>query len=244
VIELSKDQQEIGDIVVGRPLGSYRVYNYAGVNPADGRSMWYDRDGNITYQPRATYPAAGTPGDPDFRDADPMGDRIWAGRIYPDYFGGLGNTLSYGGLSLNVFLQFNVGQETFNQFQGYFLNDPSFVLNMERRMLDRWQEPGDMTDIPKLWLTRNFPGMASNITASNRFIEDVSYVRLKNVMLSYQVPAQFVRGAGLQGASIFVQGQNLHTWTAYTGIDPEMIGNQAAIYPQSRSITTGIQVQF
>lgn len=225
VIELNEGQEEIGDIAVGRPLGSYRVYNFAGINPADGRSMWYDADGNITYDPVED-------------------DRIWVGNIYPDYWGGIGNTLSYGGLSLNVFLQFNMGQETFLQQQGYFLRDPSQIRNMERPILRRWQEPGDLTDTPKLFPLRAEPGMGSNITASNRFIEDVSYLRVKNVQLSYTLPSRFAQAAGVFSASLFLQGQNLHTWTAYSGIDPEMTGTQNAIYPQNKTWTLGLNLQF
>jgi TonB-dependent starch-binding outer membrane protein SusC len=226
VISLNEGQTEIGDIVVGRSLGAYRVQNFAGVNPADGRSMWYDKDGNITYSPV---------------DAD----RIWAGDIYPDYWGGLGNTFSYAGLSLSTFFQFNIGQETFLQQQGFFLRDPSFQFNLERIAWERaWNQPGDMTDTPKLVLTRAEPGIASNITSSNRLIEDVSYIRLKNVQLSYAVPAQFTRQAGFQGVTIFAQAQNLLTWTAFSGIDPEMWGTQNAIYPQNKVYTMGLQVQF
>lgn len=226
VISLDEGQEELSDgVAVGYPLGSYRVYRYAGVNPADGRSMWWDKDDNLTYDPL-----------PD--------DRIRYGKIYPDYWGGFGNTFSYGGLALNVFFQFNMGQETFLQQQGFFLRDPSQGLGLERIILRRWQEPGDVTDTPKLYPVRNEPGMGSNITSSTRFIEDVSYIRLKNVQLSYTLPSRYAQMGGIHSASIFLQGQNLHTWTAYTGIDPEMTGTQNAIYPQAKTWTLGLNLQF
>lgn len=226
VLELSDGQQNLGDgIRVGHPLQVYYLHRFAGVNPADGRSMWYDANGNITYTPV---------------DAD----RQVVGKILPDYTGGLTNALAYGGFRIEAFLQFNVGQQTFNQQQGFFLTDPSRGRGLERSVLRRWTTPGQITDVPRAYRTTTEPNTASNLTSSTRFLESVSYVRLKNLTASYALPTALSQRAGFRIAQIFVQSQNLFTITPYSGLDPELTGTQNAVYPQGRTFTTGLQVQF
>jgi hypothetical protein len=77
---------------------------------------------------------------------------------------------------------------------------------------------------------------------TERFMEDASYIRLKQVKLSYQVPQSLLTRIGLRRASVFVQGENLATWTEFTGPDPEVIGTGLGEYPQSRRITGGLNL--
>ncbi|HYE58523.1 MAG TPA: SusC/RagA family TonB-linked outer membrane protein, partial [Rhodothermales bacterium] len=212
---------------VGHPRGVYYVQRYAGVNPADGRPMYYDRNGNITYNPQS-------------RDLNVEGD------VVPDFFGGISNRFSYKGLALDVFFQFNVGQETFLQNEGFFLFDPSRLDNVDRRLLERsWKQPGDIAEYPIMVSSTNLPG-ASNfyITSSTRLMEDASYLRLKTLTLSYDLPRALLRLSRMRQAQLYASAWNLMTWTAYDGIDPELVGTSAAPYPQTRQYTLGVTLSF
>lgn len=213
---------------VGQPRGVYYIQRYAGVNPADGRPMYYDRNGNITYSPTS-------------RDLNVEGD------VVPDFFGGVSNRFSYRGLALDVFFQFNVGQETFLQNEGFFLFDPSRGDNVDRRLLERsWSGPGDVdAEYPVIINSTNLPG-SSNFytTSSTRLLEDASYARLKTVTLSYNLPRALLRTARMRQAQLYLTGWNLATWTAFDGIDPELVGTSNAPYPQTRQYTLGVSLSF
>ena len=109
--------------------------------------------------------------------------------------------------------------------------------NQSRRLLDRWKNPGDVTDIPRHGVYTEF---------DSRLLEDASFLRLKNVMIGYSLPDNLLRRTGfLRGIRIYVQGQNLLTFTKFSGLDPESSLNvYAAQYPMSRQFTFGLDLTF
>ncbi len=215
-----------GGYFVGKPRDVYYIQQFAGINPADGRPMYYDKNGEITYSPAAA-------------DAQVSGD------VVPDYYGGFNNTVSFKGLSLSAFLQYNVGQDAFLQQQGFFLWDPSRLDNLERIAVENaWRRPGDFTEFPILLSSTSVPGSTGLYGSSTRLLDDASYVRLKTVTLSYALPASLLRTVGTRGAQLYVTGNNLVTWTNFRGIDPELTGTAAANYPQSRVYTVGVSLSF
>lgn len=110
--------------------------------------------------------------------------------------------------------------------------------NQSKRLLyDRWKQPGDVTDIPRYGVTPQL---------DSRFMEDASFLRLKNIMLSYDFPGSLLKKTKLfSRARIYVQAQNLFTITKFSGIDPESAGNlYAAQYPMSRQYTCGLELSF
>ena len=110
--------------------------------------------------------------------------------------------------------------------------------NQSNRLLyDRWKQPGDVTDIPRHGVT---PQMDS------RFLEDASFIRLKNVMVGYTLPKKYVDATRFfTNARLYVQAQNLFTWTKFDGLDPESTSNvYKAQYPASRQFTLGVEVSF
>jgi len=225
---LDDTTQRIGTgLTVGESQGYYYLYRWAGVNPADGRSMWYDNNGNITYSPRAII------------------DQRPVGTIYPLSSGGFINTFTYRGLSLSTFFQFVYKQSTFTQQVGFFLLDPTRNDNLSDDILERWTTPGNLTSVPKLYAAAAAePGSQSNILSSDRFLEDASYVRLKTLTLGYDLPSAWARRLRMKRVNVYVQGQNLITWTHYKGLDPELISTAAAAYPQPRLWLTGLNVTF
>lgn len=226
----------LGEIAEGQPLGQIRAIRWAGVNPADGRPMWYDADGNITYNPDQTTDS--------FKYKDGVANQV----------GGFGNTLSYKAFTLDTFFQFSFGQWAFANTDWFFTRTPNFLMNLDEMLLDRWREPGDLTYIPRAALN----GAAYQETADFRTqtgthaVYNASYIRLKNVTLSYNAPRAVTETIGVSNLRLFVTGVNLHTWTAWPFYDPEVafddtdIFNNITIasYPTARQVNAGIELQF
>ncbi|MCF0174980.1 MAG: SusC/RagA family TonB-linked outer membrane protein, partial [Bacteroidales bacterium] len=208
-------------LVVGHSVGEFYMNRYAGVNPANGDALWYDKDGKITTE---------------FNQAD----KVLTGKTYiAPWQGGFGTTLSWNGIALQVQFAGVQGRYVFNNDR-YFeeSNGLYSAYNQSRRILyDRWKKPGDITDIPRYGVT---PQMDS------RFLEDASFLRLKNLSLSYSFPqALLAKTRFLGSARIYIQGQNVFTFTSFSGLDPENSSNiYAAQYPMSRQFTAGLEISF
>ena len=207
-------------LVVGHPVGEFYVNRYAGVNPANGDALWYDKDGNITNE---------------LRDED----KVMIGKSYhAPWQGGFGTALSWKGLSLSA--QFSwVGDRWMINNDRYFdeSNGRFMTYNQSRRLLNRWKQPGDVTDIPRHGEYTEF---------DSRLLEDASFLRLKNLMLSYSLPKNLLKKTGfIRGLRVYAQGQNLLTFTNFSGLDPEGTTNlYAAQYPMSRQYTFGLDLMF
>ncbi|MGM9734980.1 MAG: SusC/RagA family TonB-linked outer membrane protein [Candidatus Cryptobacteroides sp.] len=207
-------------LVVGHPLGEFYINRYAGVNPANGDALWYDKDGNITNE---------------LRDED----KVLIGKSYfAPWQGGFGTSLSWKGLVVSA--QFSwVGDRWMINNDRYFdeSNGRFASYNQSRRLLERWKQPGDITDIPRHGVYTEF---------DSRLLEDASFLRLKNVMIGYSFPEALLKRSGfIRGIRLYVQGQNLLTFTNFSGLDPESSSNvYAAQYPMSRQFTFGLDLTF
>lgn len=218
---------------LNKPINQFYSYRSAGVNPADGRAMWYDGNGNITYSVNAAT------------------DRTYIGDRNPRYIGGLGNNFSYKGFTLTAFFQFSLGNYALNSDRTFFERSGSTVdRNQYADNLRRWTTPGQITDIPKPYFggtVLNIGGITANsqYLTSDRFIEDASYIRLKNVSLSYDLPRAWLNKAKFRSVKVYVQGVNLATITKYRGVDPEtLLTGDFGSYPQYKNVTAGINVGF
>ena len=231
VRELVGDDEEIvlgefgGVYRVGEAPAQFRLAPFAGVNPANGRAMYLDGDGNLTYDP----------------DSIPLEDRPLFGNDDPDFFGGFGNTFGVGPVSLDVFFQYDFGRTTSNQ-NAYFADTEGFDgFNRSSRVLARWRQPGDLATIPKANPFAYPDGVgATSSFGTSRFLEDASYIRLKQLTLSFQVPRRFLQG--FRSARIYVQGENLLTFTEFSDLDPELVGTALGDYPQSRRVIGGLSI--
>jgi TonB-dependent starch-binding outer membrane protein SusC len=225
LISLNAGRDRIGNTyIVGQPLNVRYTYDYAGVNPADGRPFYYDRNGNLTYQPIAA-------------------DQKQVGDGNPDFFGGLNNSFSYKGLSLDVFFQYQYGGLSFLQAAQILETAGSGETQQAKSQLDRWTTPGQITWVPAPYQGTE-PGVASRTLFSTRYLEEASYIRLKQLSLNYKLPTSLTSRANLGGVSVFVQAINLATYTNFRGDDPENAGNNLGAYPNPRSITGGLTVNF
>ncbi|WP_022835602.1 SusC/RagA family TonB-linked outer membrane protein [Salisaeta longa] len=217
--------------VVGEPVAQSRYVRYAGANPANGRPMYYDADGDLTY--------VGTNVD----------DEKLVGNTQPDFLGGLTNSFSFKGISLSVFFQYDYGRTTLNN-NAFFSDVGYFSFNKADRVLDGWRQPGDVTEVPKPYGTTllaggtTFPDGTTEGIFTTRFVENASYIRLKRVRLGYSLPSSLLAGTGLRSVEIYGAGANLVTWTNFTGPDPELVGTALGDYPQAKTITGGINIGF
>ncbi|MBO0929513.1 SusC/RagA family TonB-linked outer membrane protein [Fibrella aquatilis] len=215
--------------ILGRPLQPQYTTDYAGVNPATGRAMFYDYAGNITYRPLVPR------------------DQKYFGTELPKFYGGFNNTFIYGGLSLDFLFQFDYGRRSFNSQTSFLAENAGRNFNALQETFDRrWQKPGDITDVPRAYNANVEPQSVSNM-GGTRTLEDASYLRLKQVTLSYDVPAVFVSKIKASKARIYVQGANLITYTNWTSYDPEFLNfgsGNSGLVPNSKTYQAGINITF
>ena len=213
----------------GQPIGIFYSYEWLGVDPSTGDVVYADKnfDGEITTD-----------------------DRTKVGNPHPDFIGGITNTFGYKGIDLNIFFQGSYGNDMFNGSR-LFLESLQGGDNQLAIVNRRWQKPGDITPIPDA--TSDPVRAASNKRVSSRFIEDGSYLRLKNLTLGYSFNKELLRSKKISGLRIYFSGQNLLTFTNYSGLDPEVNyrGNENAVigtdfftYPQARAYTFGLNLTF
>ncbi len=187
-------------------------------------------------------------GDMIYKDVNDDGkinasDRTYIGDPNPDFTFGMTNTLSWKGVSLNFLFQGSYGNDIYNvsRMETEGMQDGK---NQSTRVLKRWEIPGQITSVPKAgW----------NIKNSTYFIEDGSYLRLKNVTLSYEIPQRYISKVGITRLMPYVSATNLFTITSYMGRDPEVnqYGDSGTVqgidwgtYPMDRSFVLGIKVEF
>ncbi|PVH23866.1 TonB-dependent receptor [Sphingobacterium corticibacter] len=237
VLQLLGDDQVLpGDqsVRVGYSLRTNVMLEYAGVNSATGRPMWYDANGEVTYTP-----------------SSPNDLKIFGNQM-SDFFGGFTNTFSYKGFSASAFFHYDYGRELSNagMHSRWFLNGGDNRNTLERIFLNRWTTPGQVTTVPRPFDANTEVGSISHATTSSRFLEDASFIRLKNVTLSYQLPTGIAKRLGMTNLKVYAQGENLATFTKWTGYDPElMIGfgefsSTQGTIPQTKVYTFGVQVGF
>jgi TonB-linked SusC/RagA family outer membrane protein len=219
-----------GTYIVGQPARAFYLQEWAGVNPADGRGMWYDQDGNIIYQ-------------------NISGDtRAIRGSANPDNFGGFTNTFSYKGFNLDVFFQWQMGNlKMFTT--AYTLHAAGSFENANQTIeqyTDRWRAPGDITNVTAPYINEVHPNGGGSPTNGNdtREVYDASYLRLKNISLSYDFSPEILQKLKLQRLRIYAQGVNLWTKTNWPGLDPEVAGADFGAFPQGKTYTLGLSVGF
>ena len=235
---------------VGRPIGSFFLYEMAGIYQNTGEIFGHAYQGNYI-----------RPGDVKFTDINGDGsidenDRTFLGSAIPKFTYGLTTNFQYANFDLSVFFQGAYGNKLYLQvnhdIEGFYR-----AFNLTQRVYDeRWTGEGTSNTMPRVsWL-----GSTNNKTPSSRFLEDASYVRLKNVQLGFSIPQKMIDRWRMKTIRLYVTGQNLVTITKYSGLDPEMHtsdnlnsekyrGDVAAgidwgTYPTARSFIVGVNVGF
>ncbi|AXG70673.1 TonB-dependent receptor SusC [Kordia sp. SMS9] len=212
----------------GEALGSLYGYIFGGVDPTTGNAFYIDRNGESTFTPSPE-------------------DRTIIGDANPDFFYGITNTINYKGFGVFVFLQGSQGNDLLNatRIETEGMIDPK---NQSVAVLNRWRQPGDITNIPRASF-----GNSDNSRVSTRFIEDASYLRFKAITLSYNFSEKILETLNVSSLKIYATGENIFTITDYSGFDPEVnaFGGSNTIrgidfgtYPQTRNLIFGLNVTF
>lgn len=233
---------------VGEPFGQIYGYGYEGT--------W----GSEKSSEAAAY--GQLPGDPHYTDANNDGvinnqDIKVIGNAFPDFIFGWTNRISYKDFELSFLIQGTKGNNLFNMPR---IRLESNYEGTSARLLDRWTPDNQDTDVPAFIeaRTREQANLENkvNIGGDNRvarWVEDASYIRLKNIMLAYTLPNDITKRIRLNNLKVFVSATNLVTITDYTGYDPEVSaynGNDAQIgvdfssYPQSKFVNIGLNLSF
>ncbi|WP_324670537.1 TonB-dependent receptor [Hymenobacter sp. GOD-10R] len=229
---ITSGSRDIFRLEEGAPLYSFWLYHQTGVNRENGDAQYEDvnGDGQIS-----------------------VADRKLVGNAWPKYFGGLTNSVTYKGFDFNFLLNFEQGAKIMNMNR-FFLVHGGTQSNIGylREQLDRWQKPGDVTDIPRLTTvatSNNYGGVVQNL--SDRYLEDGSFLRLRTLTLGYTLPKETIAKAHLNSLRVYVQAANLFTITPYSGLDPEVNSQSGvsntknidwATVPQPRTFQLGVTV--
>ncbi len=217
------DSYVLGDfqmLEVGHDMGEYYMVRWSHVDPADGQSVWLDKNGNYT-------------------KVYSEDNRVQTGKSWiAPWSGGLSTTVAWKGFQLDLQFTGMFDRYMWNN-ERFWLEDPQAngTYNMAASMLDMWMKPGDKTNIPAANVVRQ---------ADTMFLEDASFVRLKFAQLSYTLPKNWLNQTGfIKGAKVFLVGRNLLTFTKYQGYDPEVNNTMTfGDYPNTRQYSIGAQLTF
>jgi hypothetical protein len=212
----------------------------------EGIFQSYDEINSHASQSPGSDPTTSTaPGDIKFKDLNNDGiindkDRTNIGNFNPTFTYGLTNTVTFRNFELTCFIQGSQGNKVLN-FTRWYTEGGVSNGNYSNAVIDRWTGPGTSNSMPRLAL--NDPN--GNNRVSDRFVEDGSYMRIKNLRIAYNLPGKVANYLTLKKAQFYASAQNLLTITNYTGMDPEVGGGvDIGFYPQARTYTVGVTVDF
>ncbi|WP_342329879.1 TonB-dependent receptor [Pedobacter sp. FW305-3-2-15-E-R2A2] len=232
---------------VGRALGTYKLIQWAGVDPQTGYPQWYGADG-VTKKTWNQVTQKYTLDDGTVTSLGAADQVYMDGKTgTPTFYGGLDNTFTYKDFDLNLSLVYQGGNYLYNSTLSGLLTNT--FQNNESRILDRWTTPGQVTNVPRL-----SSGDSPSNQISTRFLEKGDFLRLRTVSLGYRLKRQWAEKVGLSNLRISAQVYNAFVITNYSGIDPEVNSNRnntniATGYdnraiPQPRTYTLGLNATF
>jgi TonB-linked SusC/RagA family outer membrane protein len=227
----------INYVIEGQPIGVFKIVKYAGVDPDNGDALYYlsaDNDETTNNYNLAEKQICGSPN--------------------PDLTGGFNNYFEFAGVDLNVLISFVYGNEIYNGGGVYQSANGDWFDNQTADQMNRWQNPGDITDVPQARL-----GDGNGTKVSSRYLSDGSYVRFRNINLGYTLPKSLTTRLNMTSVRVYLGVQNLYTLTKYKGWDPEVNylgagrstqnnniiqGYDFYTAPQARTYTLGINLSF
>ncbi len=210
--------------IVGKSFYTYYLKDYYGVNPSNGEALWVTEDGSLSNDyNKARYYEAGSP--------------------EPKLFGGFNTSVSWKGLTLSAYFEYKWGNKVFLVENRYITADGNQMgSNQSVYALDYWEKPGDTGTNPMPYAGNN----SNSYTWTDRWLEDGSYLRLKDITLSYSLPQKALEKIHLQALKFYVSGLNLYTFHDVSWWDPErgVTGINYGIYPVTKTIVGGIELTF
>ncbi|MEO2063135.1 MAG: TonB-dependent receptor [Christiangramia sp.] len=215
----------------GEPLSAFYLVEYAGVDPENGDALYYI-NGEGSGRETTTNPNEA--------------NRVIAGQPYADWIAGLTNTIYYTGFDLNFTFVGEWGASIYNGGGIYQSANADYFDNQSRDQLNRWQQPGDITNVPE---ARLFGG--NGTASSTRYLQDSDFIRLRNLTLGYTLPGSLTENIGLEKFRVYFTGINLLTFTDYDGYDPEStsdagqgVGVTFYSAPAVKTMSLGVNINF
>ncbi|MRR22389.1 SusC/RagA family TonB-linked outer membrane protein, partial [bacterium] len=227
----------INYVIEGKPIGVFKLVKYAGVDPDNGDALYFlGPDSDETTN--------------NFNLAEPQ----IVGSPNPDFTGGFNNYFEYKGFDLNALISFVYGNEIYNGAGIYQSANAAWFDNQTVDQMNRWQNPGDITDVPQARLGEN-----NGVKTTSRYLYDGSYIRIRSVNFGYNLPKSLTSKIKMSSVRLYAGVQNLYTFTNYKGWDPEVNytgvdrstqntniiqGYDFYTAPQARTYTLGINMTF
>lgn len=224
---------------IGLPVDTYYAPEWAGVNPENGLPMWYkvtrDAEGNETARETTSNYAQAT--------------QEKLGKASPDLFGGINTFLSYKNFDLSAVLGYSIGGKIYNYSRQEYDSDGTYTDRNQMQLHDgwnRWEKPGDIATHP----VAKYNNQDKGNVVSSRFLEDGDFLRLRSLTLGYKFDLSKYKVNNLR---VFFAGENLFTWTNYSGVDPEIPANDSGnvinstgpgVYPAVRKYMFGVNISF
>lgn len=204
---------------------------WAGVDPANGDPLWEVLD-----------PATGQTTTTNNYNAASL---QFVGTSTPDFVGGIASAMQYKDFTLNASFAFNKGAYAYNAGRELFDSDGAYPYYNQMVLQDgwsRWSEVNPNATHP----ASSYNGGTNSNKTSSRYLEDASFIRLRNITLGYRLPVSLTESLKVKGIDIFVSGDNLWTSTKFSGIDPEaaLYGDATSQYPSPKRYTFGLNVSF
>ncbi|MBQ8487088.1 MAG: SusC/RagA family TonB-linked outer membrane protein [Prevotella sp.] len=209
--------------IEGYDVSTMFLVRWAGVDPADGMPMWYDKDGNVT----------------KLYSTD---NRVAGDNSHSDVTGGMTNTLSYKGFSLRFLLNYQFGGYAFTSFGRAMFSDGYYSASQNQAIeqMDRWQQSGDVALNPKpIWGVST-----SSVMNSTRYLYNKTLIRLQNVVLSYRFPRDIIKPVGLTQCTVSLVGNNLFAYSPYASSDHNSYKTCMSGYPAERSFSLSVNIGF
>ncbi|PWJ40953.1 SusC/RagA family TonB-linked outer membrane protein [Sediminitomix flava] len=236
------DEIQSGNYILkpGSDLFQFYMVEWAGVDPSNGKPMWFTNTGSTDAEDARMDPhGTGREVTSDYSKAE----RVMVGSALPKFYGGLTNMFTYKNFDLSFLLYFNYGNKIYNSDYAQNMHDGSNPgANLATDALDAWTKEGDITDVPRYMANNTDNGHQT----STRFLEDGSYLRLQNITLGYTLPKHLTNKMGMQNFRVYAVGENLLTFTDYKGYDPEVgVGGSTGLgIPGVAKLTLGVNVEF
>ena len=216
--------------VEGGSIYDFWLMKWAGVDAENGDELWWYKNGDA-WEKTNDYSLA---------SKDPK-SKQYVGSAIPKVYGGFTNNFSWKGLNLSVFFSYSVGGKMYDSNYQRLMHAGSLGHAWHKDILKRWRKPGDVTDVPRIE-----KGNRNISKSSNRFLKDASYLSLRNINLSYTLPAEWSSRVGMSSVKVFVSGDNLVTFTKLKGMDPTQAfsGVSDNTYVPNRVVSVGLNINF
>ncbi|MBD0402195.1 TonB-dependent receptor [Flammeovirga sp. EKP202] len=246
VLKLTTEKVVSGTKLIEEGASLYQFYltEWAGVDPSNGKPLWYV---NHTGENGTELPASAfkDPNGSERLVTSEYGDaeRVRLGSALPTVFGGVNYSVGYKNLELSLLFSYSYGNKVYNHDYATSMHDGQAPgNNLAADALNAWTPDNIYTDVPRYVINNTDRGNEM----SSRFMEDGSYIRLKNVTLAYRLPSRLCNKMGISGLRAYVSGENLWTLTSYKGFDPEMSinGVTGSNIPGVKVVSTGFNLDF